>query len=833
MQPAASSPHDSPSEQEVEYPGVARTARLCGMLVLLLGALGALGGCTGWLEVARIAEGLVPMALSTAAIFLLIGGALVFLPDSRASSSGRMLRTTIAGVVALTGMFNALEFVLRTGSAADPADLLARQLQNALGVAYTPMSPATGVLFLVAGTSLLLAADGRRSAPTAARNTAGLLGLLTALAGFTVTLAYAHGNPLLYGSDFVPVAFSTGVAFMACGLGLLCDAGPHSLPVRLGLGESIQARLLRIFPPLVLVSALAPHSLDRLLSRFSQTNNSLADSIWATAFACGAVLVTIHLGRTVGASLDQTEAIRRKAEKTLRESEHRYRKVLDTFPNGIVELDTQGTILFCNRALETLYGYEAGEMNGMDSCTLATDDDDQLKMRQLFATLTKEHPAPTSMTFNRRRKDGRIITVQVDWNYRESSRSDMEGFIASVTDITEKARSEQELRESEELLRKILQGIKAGIVVIDPKTFLIMDINPTAEAILGQARQDVVGKTCRSILWRSMRTGEAIDACPLNLAEITNEEFRLERPDGKIVPIAKTVITAMHNRQMLIFEIIFDFSERKALERQLAVAQRLESIGQLASGIAHEINTPIQYVGDNLSFLETAFAGLIAALRTPDAPEDPARPQGQNADMDFILEEIPKALAQSREGVTRVATIVQAMKRFSHPGSEEKMLLDVRKAIENTVIVARNEWKYHAEVDLDLDPEGQFLLCYAGDFNQVLLNMLVNAAHAVSEKFKDSTEKGHIRIQTRREEHFLALTIADTGTGIPEKNLQRIYDPFFTTKEIGKGTGQGLAIVHDIVVIKHGGSVTVDSQWGEGTTFVLRFPLSENNGETR
>jgi len=234
-------------------------------------------------------------------------------------------------------------------------------------------------------------------------------------------------------------------------------------------------------------------------------------------------------------------------------------------------------------------------------------------------------------------------------------------------------------------------------------------------------------------------------------------------------------------------------------------------------------------VGDNLSFLETAFTELAARAACPENPAGPGQPASDEADFDFMLQEVPKALAQSREGVARVATIVQAMKRFSHPGSEEKMLLDVNKAIENTVTVARNEWRYHAEVELELDPEARSLLCYAGDFNQVILNMLVNAAHAVSDKFKDRPDKGCIRIRTKREGGFLAVIIADNGTGIPEKNLHRIYDPFFTTKEVGKGTGQGLAIVHDTVVNKHHGSVEVASTPGKGTTFVLRFPLSESS----
>jgi len=194
------------------------------------------------------------------------------------------------------------------------------------------------------------------------------------------------------------------------------------------------------------------------------------------------------------------------------------------------------------------------------------------------------------------------------------------------------------------------------------------------------------------------------------------------------------------------------------------------------------------------------------------------------ADLEFLEEEVPKACARALDGLDRVARIVQAMKNFSHPGSEERKPTDINKAVQNTVIVARNEWKYAAEVETDLAPELPLVSCYAADINQVLLNMLVNAAHAISDVPGEGV-RGRITISTSQQGAFVEIRVSDTGTGIPRENLERIFDPFFTTKPVGKGTGQGLTIAHDIVVNKHGGSIDVESQVGRGTTFTVRLPL--------
>ncbi len=255
-------------------------------------------------------------------------------------------------------------------------------------------------------------------------------------------------------------------------------------------------------------------------------------------------------------------------------------------------------------------------------------------------------------------------------------------------------------------------------------------------------------------------------------------------------------------------------------------ARKLEAVGNLAAGIAHEINTPTQFVSDNLHFLRDAFAELLSVVKSSKAhaSDGAAAP---DEEFDYLAREVPKALEQSMEGTARISKIVQAMKEFSHPQADEKELVDINKAIETTLIVANNEWKYVADIATEFDPSLPPLYCLAGELNQVFLNLIVNAAHAITEKRGlDGVEKGLIRISTRHDGDWVEVRISDNGCGIQEKHRPRVFEQFFTTKPVGKGTGQGLAISHGIVTKKHGGSLTFETKEDEGATFIIRLPLA-------
>ncbi|GAB6176232.1 hypothetical protein JCM16814_11230 [Desulfobaculum senezii] len=400
-------------------------------------------------------------------------------------------------------------------------------------------------------------------------------------------------------------------------------------------------------------------------------------------------------------------------------------------------------------------------------------------------------------------------------------------------EIQERARAEAEARDKERFLSRLLDGMRAAYVVVDRASNVIITCNDVAETLLEVTAAEVTGMPCGEAF--AHLAGESWRyVCNPLVDGATFEDAVLEHADGRIVPVDKF---AFHLGDERLAVVLVDVSERKDLERQLSVAQKMESIGLLASGIAHEINTPIQYAGDSVRFLREAIADMLEVFGACTALTQRAKDAGiaaqeverleelaEEADMDFVAEEAPRACDRVLDGVGRVASIVLAMKNFAHPGNEEKKAVDLNKALANTITISKNEWKYVAELSFDPDAELPMVTCLAGDINQVLLNIIVNSAHAIREVVGDSGDKGRITITTSHDEHSVRVRVADTGSGIKKENVNKIFDPFFTTKEVGKGTGQGLAITHDIIVNKHGGKIDVQSEVGKGTTMTITLP---------
>jgi signal transduction histidine kinase len=279
--------------------------------------------------------------------------------------------------------------------------------------------------------------------------------------------------------------------------------------------------------------------------------------------------------------------------------------------------------------------------------------------------------------------------------------------------------------------------------------------------------------------------------------------------------------------------------EQEKLHGQLAHAQKLESIGHLAAGVAHEINTPIQFVTDNAHFLKDSFAeicvllrakgSLLASIKEENTPIQNSRNELENIDVSYLIQEIPAAIEQSIEGLQRITKIVRAMKEFSYTDTEAKVLFNVNQAIQNTIQVSKSEWKTIANIKVDLDESLPEIPGYPADMRQVILNMIINAAHAVASVQSVTKQMGEIAISTSSEGNNIKIQISDTGAGIPNLIRSKIFDPFFTTKEIGKGTGQGLAICHSIIVKKHNGIIILDSEVGKGTVFTILLPKTVEN----
>lgn len=274
-----------------------------------------------------------------------------------------------------------------------------------------------------------------------------------------------------------------------------------------------------------------------------------------------------------------------------------------------------------------------------------------------------------------------------------------------------------------------------------------------------------------------------------------------------------------------------EIAERQDVELQLNMARKLEAIGQLAAGIAHEINTPAQYVSDNVAFLEGVWREVEPLLSDYErlvqegrVDENDSRELLSRTDLPFLRHEVPAAISEAASGLRQVSQIVLAMKTFSHPGTDGIQPADINSALESTVTVARNEWKYVAELTLNLDPELPAVPCDISLLNQVVLNLVVNAAQAIGEVRGDEGG-GHIQVSSAQQGDHVEIRVTDDGPGIPKGIQDRIFDPFFTTKDVGKGTGQGLAIAHRVIQQQHGGTLTVESSEGRGATFIIRLPL--------
>ncbi len=409
----------------------------------------------------------------------------------------------------------------------------------------------------------------------------------------------------------------------------------------------------------------------------------------------------------------------------------------------------------------------------------------------------------------------------------------------------------QEAAANLEGFKRTLDQTSDCVFMFDPQTLLFTYVNQGGVNHTGYSEAELFTMSFANL--GSTFTREQLAQKLAPLIEDSRESLLLEtthkRKNGVDVPVEIFVqYIAPTGIQGRFFSIVRNISkrlleekEKEQMQTKMLHTQKLESVGELAAGIAHEINTPIQYIGTNLSFLEEAFAdittliehyhGLLRAVKQQQATQqhiDQVEACREDIDLDYLTQEFPQAIHQANDGVKRVSKLVMAMKDFSQPGSKEKELTDINKIIHTTVQISRNEWKYCADVELELAENLPLVHCHPNDIGQVMLNLLLNAAHSIKERLEraPNTPKGSIVIRTTSSPKDLTMTITDNGCGIADNILNKIFDPFFTTKEVGKGTGQGLAIARDVILNKHGGDIEVTSEPGLGSTFTIHMPRS-------
>lgn len=439
-----------------------------------------------------------------------------------------------------------------------------------------------------------------------------------------------------------------------------------------------------------------------------------------------------------------------------------------------------------------------------------------------------------------------VLAVQHYENGDAYDQRDLE-LLASIGDqigvAIDRKRAENEMFDAKSFLNRVIDNVPNLIYVKDRIGRYVLTNKAFAD-LYGRDVKDVIGKTDMDLLGLTPEVNRYDHSDHLVIRhkkEYINQEEKVVDADGKIHWLQSVKRPLMGSAGVeYILGIATDLTERKDLEQQLRQAQKLESIGQLAAGIAHEINTPTQYVGDNVRFLRNSFADYSTILAKAGELAGICRDSGLivpeliafndsviDADLEFLNGEVPKALDQALDGLERISKIVRSMKDFAHPGSNDFKPTDLNKAIESTITIASNEWKYVADVITNYDQNLPLVPCLASEFNQVILNMIVNAAHAISDKSGNGgSVKGTISVETQAEGNNVEIRIADTGVGMTEEIRKRVFDPFFTTKEVGRGTGQGLAISHRVIVDKHQGSIDVESTPGQGTVFTITLPVN-------
>jgi len=390
------------------------------------------------------------------------------------------------------------------------------------------------------------------------------------------------------------------------------------------------------------------------------------------------------------------------------------------------------------------------------------------------------------------------------------------------------------------------------VFMFSPDSLQFFYVNHGAIEQVGYCEKELLDMTPIDIkpLLTEQHFRELVEPLLQSPGKSLNFETVHRHKDGHDIPVEiQLQYVTIDKSQGRFVAVVRDITKRKAaeaekemLQSQMLHSQKLESVGQLAAGIAHEINTPAQFLGTNMEFLAESFQdvesliqeyqGLAKAAKDGELNSETLVSLEENVeelDWGYLAEEIPLTITQSREGVERISKIVRAMKEFSHPGSKDKAPVNINDIINTTITVASNEWKYVAEIETDLAPDLPSVTCLADEIGQVFLNILVNAAHAISDTLNKNSDgkKGLISISSRQYDGWIEVRISDNGKGMPDSIREHIFDPFFTTKEVGKGTGQGLAIAYSVVTDKHQGTLICESEEGVGSSFCIKLPVGE------
>jgi two-component system, NtrC family, sensor kinase len=539
----------------------------------------------------------------------------------------------------------------------------------------------------------------------------------------------------------------------------------------------------------------------------------------------------------VGVMLDITE--RKLAEQRLADTLEMNQKLIGAAPIGVaVYQASSGQCVAANEALASIVGATADQVTHQNFREIGSwKPSGMLEAAERALLQGEEQTLETQLTttFGKGIWASIIFTTFISGGEKH--------LLMLLSDVTEGQRAKEALQRSETKYRVLAENLSEGLVMTDAADRFVY-CNPRIRRMLGYEEPDMLGRTFLELVFDQDKAllQETLERRQGGLGDLCEVRFR--RRDGLLLHALFSASPLLDDRGEFLGTVaaFTDITDRRNLEMRLRQAQKLEAVGRLAAGIAHEINTPAQFVSDNLNFLKDslghvfeilpALRAVVAALNSLPGHEEAVATINhalEAADLDYLAKEAPSAFGQAIEGVSRITTVVRALKDFAHPEMLDKSMTDINRALMTTLAVARNEYASIADVETELGDIPP-LECYLSELNQVFLSLVVNAAEAIRESVAETGAKGIIRVRSLQEGNRVRIDFEDTGGGIPEIIRDKIFDPFFTTKAVGRGSGQGLAIARSIVVEKHRGTLTFTSEPGKGTTFTILLPVGESNG---
>ena len=520
-------------------------------------------------------------------------------------------------------------------------------------------------------------------------------------------------------------------------------------------------------------------------------------------------------------------------KQNITDSQYKLKQLIENSNLGIIRLSPTGKIIMANPAMVSMLGYRSeSEIISLDNSKIYFSTDNNFRFLKLLKRNQKVYAFEDVLI----KKDGSLINIKESaWTVKDENNDTMY-YEVIVEDITELNQIFKILHESEFKYRTLIDKLNEAVYLIIDRKFEIvnqkfldlLEITQEELSLPGFNMFNFISNESRNILKQRSKN--------IKLGNNIPQKYELilitKNGNEKEVEISETFLE--FNGKIATQGVVRDLTKIRKAETQIRHLQKMEAIGTLAAGIAHEINTPSQFVNDNLSFLKDVNQELapiykfLSNINQNSGTIEELKQIIDKIDIDYILSEVPIAIEQSIDGIQRIAKIVAAMRDFSHAGPKEKVAADLHKLINNSFTISRNAWKYIAEIYKDFDETIPPIVCLASDLGQVFVNIIINSAHALEEKFHDSdTIQGRIDIKTKNKGENVEIIFSDNGAGMTPKVQKRIFDPFFTTKDVGKGTGQGLAIAYDIIVDKHNGNIEVESEKNIGTKLIITLPKED------